>query len=1305
MFSITQDTLGYMWFATNDGLNKYDGSQFTVYRNDKENPNSLLSNPLRKVYIDSFGVLWIGGNKGVSRYDSKKDRFDNFQLVKGNSVRFVSDIEQDGNAGLWISTFEGSLYKFDNESDSFESITILAPKGVNIEIIQDVIAFENNLILATDVGLFNFDCERYILTEIVLPGIKKGIRVISKRKEGGFWVGTDGDGLVELDADFKLKKIRKHNIANPNSLCNDNVRSISYDNDGKLWVGTFIGLSIYDPLRDIYDNYYQDNTKIYALGQNSVRNIYKDNDGGMWLGTYYAGISYYHPNNIKFNLIDQNGGELSLSDNVVSVITENKDGTVWIGTNDKGLNLWDREDNKITFFSSEEGNNSSLSSNNIKSILALEDGKLLVGTHDNGLNYYDPKTNKSKIFRIEDSKGNFKNNGIYSILMDRKSQIWLGTENGLYIFKLSDESLKRIDEGLEGNRLTSKNISFLFEDSLNRIWVGTYDGLNVYYPDKDTFESYKKISGNKNSLTENYITCIFEDSKGRLWVGTNGGLNVFNELQQNFVQYTTKDGLSNNVVQGILEDNSGRLWISTNSGISHLDLKTNKFKKYTKADGVQNHQFMVSSYAMLRDSTFVFGGTKGITYFKPNEIHDTAFNSKVNLNALKVNNEKILPDDISNILEHHINFTENLILKSEQNSITLEFSAMNYSYNNKVRYCWKMENYDEDWICSENNQATYSNISPGEYKFRVIALDSDSNYGQSIKSLNILVLRPWWLTIWALCIYIVLLILTIIFLYKIITDRIKTINDLKKIRSEKLKLAQVNQMKIQFFTNITHEFRTPLTLILAPLEKVLEKNISDEWLRDQIILVEKNAKRLLRLINQLLEFRKLETNKMKLNASKGEIVSVINDIYLSFASLASKNNIIYSFNSNEKTIEMYFDPDVIEKIMYNLLSNSLKFTPFGGSVSVNVLREKARVIIEIEDSGEGIAEEQLELIFERYYSTNSNDKDSGTGIGLALSKRLVKLHQGEIKVESIEGVGTKFIISLPLNNESYSTEEVSGDKSNKMNKQLKISDHLEESIRDNHAIENLKEKVDTILIVEDNMDISNYLFRNFSKKYVVYTAPDGLEAYDMLKKINPSLVISDIMMPKMDGVNFCKKVKQNIKTAHIPIILLTAKTSIENQLEGINSGADDYIAKPFSLSLLEAKVKNVIKSRKRLKDFYSQSLEIHPEEVAFSDLDKEFLSNAKTIVEKNISNANFSVEIFAKEIGMSRSNLHLKLKAITGESATDFIKKVRFGQAIKLIEKKRYSISEIGYMVGFNSPSYFSNSFKKYFGYLPTEHS
>jgi len=997
------------------------------------------------------------------------------------------------------------------------------------------------------------------------------------------------------------------------------------------------------------------------------------------------------------------GNASGLPDNQVVALAEDAQGNIWIGTNDHGLIFWDVRNQKMKYYESVQGDPNTLSTNNIKTILVLEDNSLLVGTHLGGLNHFYPDR-KVIVYKEGAGPGSIASNNAYCLLKDHEGDIWVGTFRGLQKFDPNQGYFTSHYIDSKGTRLTSDQISFLYNDTRNRIWIGTDDGLNILFKASNSFISFRNIPGDSASIAGNHVTCISEDRKGRIWIGTNNGLNLYEESSNSFKRYTVRNGLPNDFIYGILEDDDFNLWISSNGGLTKMNPETGFIQNFYEEDGIQSNQFNNYSFAKTSDGMLLFGGINGITAFYPDQIRSTPFNRKVIITQLLINNDVIQPYDRTGILEDHISNSGTVTFEKHDNSFSLRFVAINYLNTDRINYQYKLEGLDDNWNNIQKMRTiSCSNLSPGDYTLKLkpdIHGEPDIN---EITKLNITILSPWWATKLAIVFYIILALMISFLIYRIIVTRIKTHQALKIERMEKQQLEEVNEMKLQFFTNISHEFKTPLTLIISPLEKLRESRTRNEWYNKQIDLVYKNARRLLTLVDQLMEFRKAEMGQLKLKVIPGDIVAFLYDIYHSFTNLAQTRDITFTFDKNVEKLEILFDRTIIEKIMFNLLSNAFKYTPSGGHIGLIIRKTNKTAVISVSDTGKGIPQDKQALIFDRFYSADKSNPSGGSGIGLAFTSRLVELHHGSIRLDSAPGTGSTFYVDIPLYKEVYPLSEISEEHSSEVIDH-KIPVEFEDELKHFVPVIDGDEEKERILIVDDNIEILNYLYDNLSEIYNVETANDGIDALEKIKNRQYDLIVSDVMMPRMDGMALCKKIKQNIKTCHIPFILLTVKASIDDQVEGHEIGADEYLGKPFSLRVLESKISNLIKSRKRLKEIYSEKVDFQPEDIAYNDLDQEFLEKAMNVVLNHLSDQEFSVDVFASEMFISRSNLHLKFKAITGDSASEFIKKIRFSKAVELLKTGKYNISEISYMVGFTSPSYFSSRFKKYFGHLPTDY-
>lgn len=1296
VFAIQQDKLGFIWVGTQDGLNRYDSKRFKVYRPLKSQKNSLQSYYIRSLFLDHKGQLWIGGNKGVSIYNYNTDSFVNYKLPGSLGEWFISSIAEDHLHQIWAVSNAGDVFLLSPQSKNFTPVKFNASSH-EIKKINYVGIWQQQIILGTDVGLFKLKPAVHQLVKIDLGKKKPYINdvYIDKNK---LWIATEGDGVLTYNTQTKQISSLLH-TTNPNSAADNNIRCVGKDTEGNIWLGTFKGLTIFNPNNSTFKNYYHQIAQPFTISQNSVRCFFKDKQNGIWLGTYYAGLNYYHKNDINFNLLSQNSGKPSLNDEVIGVIKQDPKGNFWIGTNDKGINYWNKTTNTITYFSNSENNPKSLSSNNIKAIAFDDNGNVLAGTHNGGLNLLNPNSGMVERFRHDENNPNsIAGDLVYSILKDSKNRIWVGTKSGLDQFHIEKKSFTHVLLDKAGKRLVSDNINFLFEDSKHRIWIGTTNGVTLFYPDNFLFG----VVGH-GKPSDDIINCITEDQKHRIWIGTREGLLLYNEAQETFTSFKTRKDFTEETIYGILSDDDGNLWISTNRGLVKFNPDKGTVQNFDESDGLQNKQFNEYSFCKAKDGMMLFGGIKGISYFYPKKIKQRPLPLKLSFTALEVLNKVVAVADETDILEKHIDQVNVLEIGPEYKQFSIFFNTFNYISSNRTYYYYKLEGQDKDWQRTEELKISYSNLPAGDYKLQIKAVGPNGEMS-SIRTLKIKILPPWYKTFWFSLLLLLVLSAAAYIAFRILKERIKALQQLKLERIDKEKANYINQVKMDFFTNVSHELRTPLTLILAPLEELLKMPFTDKITKKKHELMFINAKRLYNLVDQLFEFRKTEMGTKQLKVSKSDIVSFTHEIYQSFKPLSEKNHIHYTFHTNETNLTFFFDKDAMEKILFNLLSNAFKYTKSNQTIQIELLKVTDSIAIKVTDTGVGISEQDLSKVFDRFYQVNNREMNLGSGVGLAFTKRLVELHHGKITVESAEDKGSTFTVSIPTADFIYKNDSQAEDSLY----QLSITNDSEVDGEDDTFPEEneIKESGQLIklLIVDDNDEILDYLRDYFSTIYEVSTASNGQAALELLE-IHPfDLIISDIMMHELDGLHFCKRVKQNINTSHIPLILLTARTETSQQIKGLEMGADDYVTKPFSTPLLAAKITNLLRSRKRLKEHYSIGKEMIPENIAFNPLDEEFLKQAINIVEEHLANSEFSVDQFSREIGMSRSNLYLKFKAITGESAIDFIKRIRFKKAVELMESRRYTIAQVTYMCGFNSPSYFSTAFKQHYGCMPSEY-
>lgn len=1294
-FTIAQDTLGFIWVGTQDGLNRYNGNDFKVYRPIKGQPRSLQSYYIRSLHVDQHGSLWIGGNQGISKYDYKSDNFVNYKLPKSVGEWYISSIAEDKNGVIWAVSISGDIFKLNINEQQFARINVNT-LDQGIKKIAYVGVWKSQILLGTDVGLFSLSHQKN-LKKLDIGKSRPFISDVFVNHQY-LWIATEGDGLIRYEQKSGKLDFFENNPLK-NSVADNNIRCISNDRDGNIWLGTFKGLSILNVKTLSFDNYQHQSSQPFSIGQNSVRSIFKDKQHGMWLGTYYGGISYYHKDDIKFNLLSQNTGKLALNDEVVSVIKQDKAGNFWIGTNDKGLNYWNRSKETISYFTYKASNANSLASNNIKAIAFDNSGNVLVGTHNGGLNLLNPQTGNIKRFLHNASNPNsIAGDLVYSLLKDAKGRIWVGTRSGLDEFMPKEQNFKHITIDRAGKRLVSDDITYLYEDSRHRIWIGTTNGVSQFYPDNLLFGNIEE-----SALKEEVVNCIVEDARKRIWIGTRGGLWLYEEKRNAFVPFKSRNDFVKGTIYGILPDEMGNLWISTNSGLVKFNPDTKYSQTFYDSDGLQNNQFNEYAFCKANDGMMLFGGIKGLSYFYPNSLRQAEIPIKLYFTGVEVFNKQVAADDGTDVLANHVDQVNELRFAADQKQFSIAVNSFNYISPNRTLYYYKLLGIDKDWQRAVGQKISYSNLPAGHYELEVRA-EGPNGERSKIRKIAIVISPPWYKTVWFYLFMVMLLGCAGYFAYKILRERIRAINQLKLERLDKERAKEINQIKTDFFTNVSHELRTPLTLILAPLEELMNTPKVDRPIKQKYELMFANAKRLYQLVDQLFEFRKTEMGTRKLRVSKTDLVSFLAQIYESFKPLANRKNIGFSYRFDVAQLSFFFDDDALERVLFNLLSNAFKYTKDGGNIVIQVSAEQGNAVIEVVDNGLGIKAEDLEKLFERFYQVNGTETNLGSGVGLAFTKSLVELHHGTISASSDGKKGSVFTVKLPLADVHYSDDlkldsEVA--QTVDADQQQIEANVLDEGNVD--AAESVAQKL-KLLIVDDNVDIVGYLRDFFELQYDVVTAYNGKMGIKAVEAESFDLIISDVMMPEMDGLNFCKRVKQNINTSHIPLILLTAKADTSHHIKGLEMGADDYLTKPFSAELLAAKVENLLRSRKRLKDYYLSNKALVPENIAFNTLDEEFLKEAIEIIEKHLSDSDFSVDKFSREIGMSRSNLYLKLKAITGESATDFVKRIKFSKAVEFMKSNRYTMAQIAYMCGFNSPSYFSTAFKQYFDCMPTEY-
>lgn len=1297
--SIAQDQKHFLWFGTRRGLNRYDGFQFRNYTNNPKDSKSIPHNVIDCLLADSFGQLWIGTINGLSRYDNKNDNFIKVKILNDT----INCIYEDPQRNLWVGTYNG-LGLLERKSGKFKIFRFnKLDKNQRINNIYSLFRdHEQNLWVGTGFGLIQMTINDGQPRAILFKNSANNptsissnyITSITSDKANNIWIGTDkGLNLYQTPGTFARYT---HSSNNNNTLVHNDIRDIIRNKDGTLWIGTQEGLSILNPKTKIFTNYKHNPDENGSLTQNSLHSIFQDVSNTVWIGSFYGGVDAVFPYSTGFKTYRASGLISSLSSNIISTIVEDSRQNLWIGTEGGGLNHFNRSNNTYTHYKSIPGNNNTLPSNLVKTILRQKNGNLIIGMHEGLISIFNPTTKSftQQITNVKDTSNNRGSADIMTILEDSNGTIWVGSRDGLNnISSFSDHTLKSPIE----KKLLSRYIQTLFEDADKNIWIGTTKGLHLYYPKTGKLVYFTKKEGNADSLQSDYINCIIQTSRGKFCLGTYfGGLSLFDSSTGKFKTYTEKDGLCNNNVLGIIEDKEGNLWISTDNGLSILNPITGKFKNYTKSDGLAGNDFNMRSFFKDHNNEFFFGGYNGLTSFFPNQIEINTHIDPIAFTDLKLFNQPVAVNGSDQLLKENINTTKNLRFKHNHNNFSLGFALLNYIRPDKNKYTYKLDGYDKDWINSDIPNASYSNLPSGEYTFIVKGVNNDGTPGRVSASINITILPPLWATWWAYLCYL-LLFSVILFL----TMRYLFIRALLK-RSE-----DVQKMKLNFFTYIAHEIRTPLTLILAPLEDLAKTSQDNVEISQQVIPIKNNADRLMRLITELMDFRKAETGHLKLHVTKGNIITYANEMFLAFRHNAITRNIQYNFVHQNHQMMLYFDKTQMEKVLFNLLSNAFKFSNNGGKITLSINEYDQFIEIKVVDNGKGIPYESQNKLFSDYFQVDEQESNHiGSGIGLALSKSIIEAHHGKIEIQSNPATPqepgyTCFIVKLKKGNSHFKPSELSEVKSADFPSKLYVQQLIEEEVPDQN---NHPKAQEAILIVEDNAEIMQLIAGAIGKQYYTRESVDGLKGWETAIELLPDLIICDVMMPIMDGLALCSKLKTDERTSHIPVILLTARSSHIHQLSGLETGADAYITKPFSMDLLLLNVRNLLQSRATMRQKFVQQVNLQPQDITINSIDHAFMTKILGYIESHMSDENFGVPELAQKIGMSQPVLYKKIRTMTTLSVNDFIKTIRLKKAAQLFAENRYTISEISYLVGFNDPKYFSREFRKQYGHTPREY-
>lgn len=1327
VFAITKDADGFMWFGTRDGLNRYDSRNIKIYRTKENDNRSLLGNNINCFMIDSHKKLWIGTNEGLNIYNSASDDFTRSKLdpdfKQALGQNHVTAILEDKKGTIWIGTHRGLSKVISRNPLQYQHFRYDATKANSLlhdEVRTLYADKEGTLWIGSAKGVSKLveassgktTFINYPLASMNLQG-KSWINCLTEDNNGNILIGTEQNGIKILDK--KSGVISSFYFKNNEGRSIETVRVIERNNNN-LWIGTIEGLYIYNLVSGDLQVHKIDPDDNLSLSDNSVRSIYIDRAGSYWIGTFYGGVNTYSPLSRQFAKINLKDLKNQKIYKIAGAMVTDRHQNLWISTDGNGLYCLNRKGETIKQFKHSGNDANTISHNKIKCLLLDGDKGLWIGTL-NGLNYYDFKTEKfHRYFHKADDPYSLPDDRIYDLKKDVYGNLWIGTyRGGLCLLNKETKAFERFAyNASDSTSLSSDGVTYIHEDSKNNLWVGTISGLNQKSKGENTFVRFL----NSNSQNNPYVMCIYEDTQKRLWIGTReAGLRLKLQDNNNFRTFTSDDGLAGNTISGVLEDSKGILWISTENGISRLDPTTFTFKNYNKNDGLICSEFNFNSFHKDNNGLMYFGGYNGIVKFHPDSIRENTTPPLLTFTKLKLFNKEVPIDSTGKgVLHKSLAKTAELELGYTQNIFSVEFASLSFIHPNKNKYVYKLSGFEDQWNFVNDPIATYMNLSSGQYTLLVKGSNNDGVWSAEPIQLRITVLPPFWKTWWAYSIYGLMLLSLAFALSRFYKMRWKLKHDLQLEHMEKEQQEKLHKAKLNFFTNIAHEIRTPLTLIVSPLDLATERYANDSFLQKQLQIVKSNTTRLIRLINQLLDFQKQESGNLKLKPTEGNIIELLKEIIFSFSEYTNSRHILLKFNSSMDDIRLHYDRDELEKVFCNLLYNAFKFTPGGGEVSITVSIEtssepaakKPQVKIVLEDNGIGIPAGDLPKIFNRFFQVENNSiGESGFGIGLALTKGIIELHGGSIAVESQEAeMGhsgfTRFTIMLPLAPQRLPDEPVST-KDFVLGDGVVVGSPLPLAMI-NHQVEQKQDHRYSILVVEDNIEIRNCLKSILSSSYVILEASNGTDALAITNQNLPDLVLSDIAMPGMDGLEFTRLIKSDERTNHIPVILLTARGATEHHAEGINTGADDYITKPFHNQILQLKIRNLLAIREMLKEKYHRIVTLEPHHEEIEDPNNKFLRRLMNILEANINDPDFNVAKLVTEIGMSRPVLFRKIKMLTGLSVIDLIRSIRLKKAEMLLKQKKMTISEVAFTVGFNDPKYFSKSFRSQFGKNPSEY-
>lgn len=1289
--SIIQDQKGFIWVGTENGLNRFDGYSFREFRKHNKDQRSIISNLVTSLLEDKTGKIYVGTDAGLCVFDPETETISRVELRSSDGTTINSSINNmvmDKQKNIWISTYGQGVFCIKDNASHLEQYNLLMEqnRASRFDYVNQIFVDKKNNVWvaskAPESPLLKFDRGHGCFRNFAVKNFQFTAYKFFEDSHNNLWLGTWNKGICRLNTQNSemtpfLSSEKAGGIMH--------IHEINEYKPGVLLIGSDDGLSIFDTNTLQHQLIKPNETDPTSISDKFIYPIFKDREGGFWIGTYFGGLNYLAPNSTLFGRFTHSQFRNSVSGNVVGRFSEDKNRNIWIATDDGGLNKLNTTSGLFSAFLPKAGTNS-ISYHNVHA-LCWDNDQLWIGTYSGGLNVLDTRSGRFKYYNSSEKDPKTLDGGsIYSIFKDRENRIWVTSMTGINLYNRSDDNFTRV-------RHTDVTTIDIKQDKQGNIWFATQGkGLLRFNPTSGKWKTYN-CNDKTPGLPNNIVNSIAFDEKGMMWVGTSGGLCKYNAQTDSF-EYIPLS-IPSEVICCIIPTN-GQLWLTTARGLVCYVPQKSSPRIFTRSDGLLSDQFVVNSGFISTNGTIYIGCAGGFNTFIPSQLSTNKQIPPVAISGFEIFNKEVdITDDSP--LEKSIGRTEEVHLNYKQNVFSISFVALSYVTPEKNKFAYKLEGFDKEWNIVSQHKATYTNLPAGEYTFKVRASNNDGMWNNEGASIRIIIHPPFWFNTFFKFIYCLLIICGLAYIIRVYKKRTqrKHDEDIRNISLEKEK--EVYNAKIQFFTMVAHEIRTPVSLIIGPLEKTIASTFKfPENVMNDLKVIDRNAQRLLHLVNQLLDFRKIEQGSFLMHQASTNIYITLRNVCERFEPMYKQHNIRFNFHCADKTFVAVIDQEAITKSVSNLLTNALKYTK--DEIELTCRKLDNYFEISVRDNGDGIPDHERQRIFDPFYQIPGTSKQ-GTGIGLSLVKSIIEAHNGRIEVGSpLTGNGTIFSIMLPLYaNESQTTVQD--------NDRFHLEKFMEDDITNNESNSSTEndQSLPVLLIVEDNDEMRNFLYENFNQEYQVLTAMHGLDALECLKSKDIDLIISDLMMPKMDGIELCQKIRANYLFSHIPFVMLTARTDLDSKIQGLNCGADAYVEKPFSILHIKAIIDNLLESRRMLRKKFSDMPFVPISTIAVNNADEQFLAKLNEIIDQNIDNENFNIEQLAESLCISRSGLFSKIKTLAGITPNDMIQLIRLKKAAAYILEGKHRINEIAYMVGFSNPSYFSKCFQKQFGMTPKE--